>query len=165
MAKGTISSAMPDLFPSPMYLAKFTVGATSGDVTITSSANYNVCDLPANVFIFDVGWQVTTAFTADVDLEIGLTGDDPNGFAEVNEVGATTADTGIYWCRGLGAGADAAGTDASTSPAYSLHGVLVPATEDSLNVTVNTATAATGVMDIYMLYAYTNSPNPDVGRW
>jgi hypothetical protein len=161
MAKGTISSAMPDLFPSPMYVAKVTAGATSGDVLITSSADYNLCDLPAGLFVKDVGWQVTTAFTANVDLEFGLGGDDPNGFAVVANVGAMTADTTIYWMSAIDLSSDA------NQPAYAVKGgALVPSTGDNLSITVNTATAATGVIDVYMVYMYADDlPNPDVNRW
>lgn len=166
MAKGTISSAMPDLFPTPLYLAKFTVGATTGDVLITSSADYNICDIPTNLLIYDVGWQVTTAFNSDVDLTIGLAGDDPNGWADVADVNATVADTAIYWSKDVAlTSALAAGTEAKTSPAYSAMNVLCPATGDNLNVTVQSTTASAGVMDVYVLYQYTDSPNPDVGRW
>jgi len=161
MAKGTISSAMPDLFPSPMYVAKFTAGATSGDVLITASADYNLCDLPAGLFIKDVGWQVTTAFNANVDMTLGLGGDDPDGFAIDGNMGATTADTTIYWMSAIDLSSDA------SQPAYAVKGgVLVPSTLDNLSITIQTATATTGVVDVYMIYMYAGDlPNPDVNRW
>jgi hypothetical protein len=160
MAKGKISSAAPDLFPSPMYVAKVTAGATSGDVAITSSADYNLCDLPAGLYVYDVGWQVTTAFNSDVDLTIGLGGDDPNGFADVDNIAATVADTAIYFMRGIDLSSDAA------QPAYAKIGALVPSTADNLSITVQSTTATTGAIDVYMIYMFASElPRPDVNKW
>lgn len=164
MAKGVISSAMPDLFPSPMYIAKVTAGATEGDVLITSSAAYTLLDFPAGVWIHEVGWQVTTAFTANVDLELG-TSTDPNGFALVADVDATSANANMKSMSGLIAAGVLVSSDAAL-PAFAGVGFLIPSTGDVLSVTVNTASAATGAMDVYCIYSYgSNLPNPDVNKW
>jgi len=157
MAAGDIKSRVPDAFPPQMYVAKITAGATSGDVLITSSATYTLLNFPANAYIYDVFWQVTSAFTANVDLSLGTstgTGD----FADVADVDATNVDTAMISSKGQYiSNAGAAGTSASTGPLRGPSGFIVPSTGDVLNITVETTTAATGAIEVWALYTMATS--------
>jgi hypothetical protein len=146
-----VHESMPDLFPSPVYVAKVTAGATAGDVLITSSADYTLFQVPAGVYITDLAWQVTTAFTGDVDLSLGVSTGLAD-FAAVADVDATTADVNLVRMSGLGVGL-AGGSDAVV-PALAASGYLVPSTGEAISVTVQTATAATGSLDVYLFYVY-----------
>jgi len=147
-----VHESMPDLFPSPVYVAKVTAGATAGDVLITSSADYTLFQVPAGVYITDLAWQVTTAFTANVDLSMGVSTGTAD-FAAVADVDATTADANMVRMSGLVVAAQAAGTGTAV-PALAGPGYLVPSTGEAISVTVETATAATGSLDVYLFYVY-----------
>jgi len=146
-ARPAILERPGDEFPMPLRVMRVDVGATSGDVLITSSAVYPVMDIPAGCYIYDVGWRVTTAFNSDVDLNIGTT-DDADGFAQVADVAATVADTSFYFSRATYATQES--TD--TLPAYGLTGYITSTAGAMLDVQVESTTATTGAMTILVFY-------------
>lgn len=153
MARPAIQEKVPELFPMSMQVMRVDVGATSGDVLITSSAIYDVMDLPTGIYIQDVVAQVTTAFTANVDLLVGVS-TDPDAFMAVADVDATAAGTAIS-CNGLITAYSKAGDTTATLPAFSGVGYLVPSGDaGKLSVQVETATAATGKMSVLVFYTH-----------
>jgi len=140
---------LSDGFPSIEKIVKCTFGATSGEVLgITSSGDvFGLCTVPQYAQVTDVGWMVDKIFTAAVDLSIGDT-DDPNGWAEVDDVGATTIDTYIMWASRLYNATD--GT--STNPAYALAAPLYSTAGKDINIVVDTADPATGQLSVYVKY-------------
>jgi len=158
MAKVIISSAVPDLFPSPVYVAKITAGAAEGDVLITSIASYTLIDLPAGLWVHDVAWEVTTAFNANVDLTLG-TSTDPDGFAITDNMGATTVDVLPAKMSG-----QHAGTDVTLPGAFYSGGFRVPSTGDVLSATIATTAASAGVVDVYVFYTYAGAIPVDMAE-
>jgi hypothetical protein len=146
---------LSDGFPSVEKIVKATCGATSGEVLMVTSSGdvFGLCTIPQYAQIMDVGWMVDLAFTASVDLKIGDT-DDDDGWAEVDDVGATTTDTGIVWSsKRIVAVSDTAGVlQTSTQPAYALTTPLYSTAGKDINIVVDSADPATGKMSVYIKY-------------
>ena len=157
MARPAIQEKVPELFPMSMQVMRVDVGATSGDVLITSSAVYDVMDLPTGIYIHDVAFQVTTAFNANVDLLIGNS-TDPDGFFVVADVDATAAGTNMKSAKGLAHAHSVVGDTTATLPAFAGPGYLVLAADaGKLAVQVETTPATTGAMSVLVFYTHAMS--------
>ena len=140
---------LSDGFPSIEKIVKCTFGATSGEVLgITGSGDvFELVTIPKYAQVTDVGWMVEKIFTAGVDLTIGDT-DDADGWAEVDDVGATTIDTYILWSSRLYNATD--GT--STNPAYALAAPLYSTAGKDIKIASAVSAAATGQLSVYVKY-------------
>jgi hypothetical protein len=136
-----------------------------------SAATVAVFNIPDNSIVLDVGWRVRTAFDANCGLKIGDS-DDVDGWGDTADLGATTADTQIYWGSGaLFAAITAYSLAGDTTvaevavPAYPKNGgKSIGSSSDHglnkdafpINVTVDgTMTAVTaGLVDIYVKIAH-----------
>ena len=152
MAKEVIPVAgdkLSDGFPSVEKIVKVTCGATSGEVLMVTSTGdvFPLCTVPQYASVTDVGWMVDLAFTAAVDLTLGDTAD-PDGWAEVDDIAATTVDTNIQWASQPYNATD--GT--STNPPYGYSGKLYDTGAADISCVVDTADAATGKMSVYIKY-------------
>lgn len=84
--------------PAVMKVLKVTFGDSLSDVNFndgdsTQGLGRALCSLPYGINVYDVGWRVITAFTAAVDLTIGVDcGSDCNFFAFDSDIKCTTAD-------------------------------------------------------------------------
>lgn len=72
--------------------AQYNVRIGTGD----SDATVAIFEVPDNTHILDVGWRIRTAFDANCGLKIGDS-DDPDGWGDTADLGATTVDTDIFW--------------------------------------------------------------------
>jgi hypothetical protein len=123
-----------DRTPMKRQLAHVTVGpATTNDLVVTSTTTYVLFNVDEPIVVFSLYTQVTTPFTASVALDIG---DSTNleRFSGSATIGATTSGAVLVSATGL------------TVPyAY--------AAAQDITIDVNGATAAVGVLDVYIEYA------------
>lgn len=159
-----------DLSVSAMRVAKCLLASdTTGDTNMydviigsgDSAAVVNLFQFQHNTLVYDVGWRVRAPFTASMTLTIGDS-DAAAGWASAANVGATTADTAIYWCRQAvleqteGVGSTTAIADTTTHPIYGVSGRLMVAdtvgSPLNLTATVGGAVPATGQIEIYAMY-------------
>ena len=84
--------------PAVMKVLKITFGDSFADVNFndgdsTQGLGRALCSLPYGIRVVDVGWRVITAFTAAVDLTLGVDcGSDCDWFATEAQIGSTTAN-------------------------------------------------------------------------
>src|SRR3990167_4854373 len=162
-----------DLAVSTMRIAKCLLAAdTTGDTKIydviigsgDSAAVVNLFQFQHHTLIYDVGWRVRAPFTASMTLTIGDS-DAAAGWAAAANVGATVADTAIFWGRqtvyaNLTGGADTtsafptAAADSATPYGYAGRLMVADTIGSPLNLTATVAGAvpATGQIEIYAMY-------------
>ena len=147
---------VPEGRPSVFKILQVTFGPSNEDVDVSGSAvgDVVVAELPAGSYIYDVGWRVSKAFNALVDLVIGDSGD-TDGWAEVAQINATAAAANIKWASRGTYTDDAISSDAySTQQAYAESGRLSVPGDTGLNLHVGIATtpASAGILEVYVVY-------------
>ena len=158
MARPAIQEKVPELFPMSMQVMRVDVGATAGDVLITSSAVYNLMDIPVGIYIHDVAVQVTTAFNANVDLALGNSTGTAQWFA-VGDIDATAAGTNLKSAKGLAHAHSVVGDTTVALPAFAGPGYLKLSGDDTsggagLALLVETTPATTGAMSVLVFYTH-----------
>lgn len=142
---------LSDGFPSVEKIVKCTFGAIAGDVTSTASGTFAICNVAPYAQVTDVGWMVETLFGQNVAITIGDT-DDPNGWAETQDVVASVANTTIYWASRISMGEGSTADD--SGPIYAITPPTWTDCEENINVVVSTSFSSqnTGELAVYVKY-------------
>jgi len=127
-------------FPALMRCAHLLVGPdTTNDVIVTTQATYDLLTLPAGAVVHNALTLVRTAFTASVTLTIGDSDSAAGFFASSDIVPQSTG--GVFVNSNA----------LSATAAYALGKQY--AASQALQMVVGGATAAAGLMDVYVLYS------------
>jgi len=163
MASKTIPfTAEPFLGDEPcvMKVAKVTYGVSSGNPDVVASCTSDAVgldtlfDIPANMIIHDIGWQVTESFTNGATLTLGPASD-PDGFATAAHLGGSdAADAEIVWMKSLGLAALMGATFPTSDTAFpALAGGFTTSGTDAIGMTSAAVTLAAGAVDVYVVYS------------
>ena len=121
--------------PAKVQIAHVTAGsAATNDVVLSACGVYNIFTVTEPILIKHMWVSVPTAFTASVDLAIGDTASTSRFFVE-GTIAATTASTVLI-----------ADTGTITLP-------YVQAAAVDINMLVDNATVAAGLINVYIEYA------------
>ena len=112
--------------PAVMKVLKITFGDSDQDVNFndgdsTQGLGRALCSLPYGIHVYDVGWRVITAFTAAVDLTIGVDcGSDCVFFALDSDIACTVAEPNLVTAKSfaLGKGVDSFPLNLGTAQSY-----------------------------------------------
>ncbi len=141
-----------DTYPTGVKVASIIVGATSSDgdeniVTVGSDSEELIAfRIAKNTHVYDVVPLVETAFTANVNVNVGDT-DDTDGWAAEIAIGATTISRNLVYT-----------SDGSSNLQYNARGgKFFPTSSGVIEVGFSTATAAVGRLRLIVRYAFLGS--------